>query len=136
MVACISRSLNIHERNYASYKGEMLGMVWAVKTFRPWLHGTHFTVVTDHRPLLWLIRTKELTGQYARWSLALQEYDFEVSHRAGREHINADVLLRLLSQRRRARPRLVSSRLRQATACQSLRFGPLRIPQRLGESRR
>ena len=92
MVACISRSLNIHERNCASYKGEMLGMVWSVKTLRPWLHGTHFNVVTDHRPLLWLMRTKELTRQYAKWSLALHEYDFEVAHRAGLLHINADVL--------------------------------------------
>ena len=37
MVACASRSLNVHEKHYSSYKGEMLGMVWAVTTFRPWL---------------------------------------------------------------------------------------------------
>ncbi len=35
MVACISRSLNKHERNYASYTGELLCVVWAVKTLRP-----------------------------------------------------------------------------------------------------
>jgi RNase H-like domain found in reverse transcriptase len=29
MVACISRSLNKHEKNYSSYEGEMLACVWA-----------------------------------------------------------------------------------------------------------
>ena len=95
MVACVSRSLNKHERNYASYEGEMLAVVWAVKTLRPMLHGRRFTVITDHRPLLWLMRTRDLTGKYARWALSLQEYDFEVQYREGAKHQNADGLSRL-----------------------------------------
>lgn len=35
-----------------------------------------------------------LTGQYARWSMILQEYDFTVHHRAGKRHQNADHLSR------------------------------------------
>jgi hypothetical protein len=46
IVACISRSLNGYERNYASYKGEMLAAVWAVKSFAFYLRGTTFTLVT------------------------------------------------------------------------------------------
>lgn len=38
MCACISRSLNKHEANYSSYKGEMLATVWAAKMFRPHLY--------------------------------------------------------------------------------------------------
>ncbi len=30
MCGCISRSLNKHERNYPSYKGELLALAWAV----------------------------------------------------------------------------------------------------------
>lgn len=37
---------------------------------------------------------KEPEGQVARWLECLQEYEFEVVHRAGKEHINADVLSR------------------------------------------
>jgi hypothetical protein len=37
MVACISRSLNVHEKNYSSYEGELLGACWAIKTFRVYL---------------------------------------------------------------------------------------------------
>jgi hypothetical protein len=52
MVACISRSNNEHERNYSSYTGELLAVVWACKTLRPYLHGVEFTVITDHQPLV------------------------------------------------------------------------------------
>lgn len=33
-----------------------------------------------------------LTGQYARWSMIPQEYDFAVHHQAGKRHQNADHL--------------------------------------------
>ena len=94
LCACISRSLNKHERNYPSYKGELLALTWAVQSFRANLHGLHFRLCTDHRPLLWLMGTRDLNGQYARWQMMLQEFDFEVVHRAGLKHQNADVLSR------------------------------------------
>jgi hypothetical protein len=98
MVACASRSLNVHERNYTPWKGELLAVVWAIKTFRVYLHGVHFELYTDHRPLLWLLNQQEPTGQHARWVLSLMEFDFHVRHRAGVEHVNADVLSRYPQQ--------------------------------------
>ena len=94
LCACVSRSLNKHERNYPSYKGELLALTWAVKMFRQHLHGVHFKLVTDHRPLLWLMETRDLSGQYARWQMLLQEHSFTVMHRAGLKHQNADALSR------------------------------------------
>ena len=94
MCACISRSTNVHEAKYESYKGELLAVVWAMKMLRPYLHGREFVVVTDHAPLLWLMTNQELTGQYARWALSLQEYDFQIVHRPGKLHQNADALSR------------------------------------------
>ncbi|GLC55390.1 hypothetical protein PLESTB_000982200 [Pleodorina starrii] len=95
MCVCISRSLNKHERNYSSYKGEMLAAVWGCKSFRHHLlGGLKFTLVTDHQPLTYLMSTDGLTGQYARFAAVMQEYDFEVVHRPGLKHQNADVLSR------------------------------------------
>eukprot|EP00877_Chromochloris_zofingiensis_P012904 jgi/Chrzof1/7868/Cz02g39130.t1 len=91
MVACISRSLNVHEKNYDSPRGEMLAAVWAAKMFRHYLHGQHFTLVTDHQPLQWLLTNNNLSGQHARWALSMQEFDFDIVHRAGKTHQNADV---------------------------------------------
>jgi hypothetical protein len=94
LCGCISRSLNKHEKNYPSYKGELLAVAWAVKSFRTHVHGTKFTLITDHQPLTWLMRATDLTGQYSRWQMMLQEYDFEIHHRPGNKHQNADVLSR------------------------------------------
>ncbi len=91
IVACISRSLNKHEANYSSFEGEMLAAVWAVKTFRPYVLGLNFTVVTDHSPLQWLMNKPDLTGKHARWALSLQEFTFVITHRPGITHQNADV---------------------------------------------
>ena len=94
LVACVSRSLNKHERQYSSYEGEMLAVVWALKTLRPMLHGIQFTLVTDHQPLKWLMETPDLTGKAARWALSLMDYSFTVRHRPGAKHQNADCLSR------------------------------------------
>jgi hypothetical protein len=59
-----------------------------------YLRWSSFTLVTDHAPLVWLMGNNDLTGQYARWSLILQEYDFTVVHRPGVKHQNADTLSR------------------------------------------
>jgi hypothetical protein len=94
MVACASRSLNEHERRYTPWKGEMLAAVYGMKVFRHHLHGRKFTLVTDHRPLLGLLKTSEPNSQQMRWIMAVQDHDFVVQHREGVKHINADVLSR------------------------------------------
>jgi hypothetical protein len=83
LVACVSRSLNKHERNYEAFKGELLAAVWGMKVLRPYLHGLHFQLITDHAPLEWLMSNQNLAGQAARWAMLVQEYDFQVIHRPG-----------------------------------------------------
>ena len=51
-------------------------------------------VRTDHASLKWLFNFRQPEGQIARWLQKLQEYDFEIVHRAGRSHVNADALSR------------------------------------------
>ncbi|GLC44517.1 hypothetical protein PLESTB_000064800 [Pleodorina starrii] len=97
LVACVSRSLNAHERNYISYKGEMRAACWAMQAMRPYLHGVQFTLVTDHAPLLWLMENTGAgsAGVYQRWQLIMSQYDFNITHRPGALHQNADALSRM-----------------------------------------
>ncbi|KAL1131183.1 hypothetical protein AAG570_012419 [Ranatra chinensis] len=53
-----------------------------------------FRIITDHAALKWLNNLKNPMGQLARWGLKLQEYPFEVVHRAGRLHAAPDALSR------------------------------------------
>ena len=50
--------------------------------------------MTDHQPLKWLMESDKLTRKLARWALLLQEYDFEVVHKAGIKNLDADGLSR------------------------------------------
>jgi hypothetical protein len=61
---------------------------------RVYLYGRDFTLVTDHKPLKWLMTNTKLTGMHARWANILQEYDFEIIHRSGLKNLDADGLSR------------------------------------------
>ncbi len=94
VVAYYSCSLSRPERNYCVTRRELLAVVLAVHHFRPYLLGTRFTLRTDHASLTWMLNFRQPEGQVARWLEILQEYDFEVQHRPGRQHANADALSR------------------------------------------
>ena len=88
------RELNTAEKKYSTTEREALAVVEGIKYFRPYLTGTKFYVHTDHGCLSWLMKMKDPTGRLARWSLQLQQYQFDIIHRAGRLNGNADALSR------------------------------------------
>ena len=62
--------------------------------FQCYLYGNLFTLVTDHQPLKWLMDSDKFTGKLARWALMLQEYEFQVVHRARLVNLDANGLSR------------------------------------------
>lgn len=94
VVAYASKSLTQAERNYSTTEGECLAVVWGVKHFRPYLFGTKFSLVTDHASLKWLMNSQDLNPRVMRWSLKLQEYDFQIEYRPGKQHSDVDALSR------------------------------------------
>ena len=69
-------------------------MLKGIEHFHYYLYGQRFTPRTDHASLGWLLNFHKPEGQIARWLQKLQEYDFEIQHRLGRSHGNADALSR------------------------------------------
>lgn len=94
VIAYWSKVLNKAERNYTTTEKECLAFVGALKNFRPYLIGQKFQVITDHSALKWLKNVKEPTSRLMRWCLKLQDYDFDIIHRPGKDHLNADALSR------------------------------------------
>lgn len=95
VVAFASRSLSKTERKYCVTRRELLAVVVFTQHFHPYLLGREFTLRTDHGSLTWLQSFRDPEGQLARWLEKLQQFNFNIIHRQGKRHQNADALSRL-----------------------------------------
>lgn len=94
-LAFASRTLNKAETRYSTTEKELLAIVWATKHFRQYLYGKKFTIVTDHKPLVWLMNVKDPNSRLMRWRLKLEEFDYEIIYKSGKTNTNADALSRI-----------------------------------------
>src|SRR6218665_441189 len=94
VICYASRLLSTAERNYNVTRRELLAVIYFLKEFRQYLLGRKFLLRIDHSALQWLRRTPEPIGQQARWLETIEEFDFEICHRAGTKHGNADAMSR------------------------------------------
>ena len=94
VVAYCSRALRPSQRRYCTTKREMLVVVAMCLQFRSYLRGARFTLRTDHKSLVWLHRFKDTEGMLSRWLHSLQQFQFSIIHRPGKDHGNADGLSR------------------------------------------
>lgn len=94
-VAYASHSLNQVESHYTTSEKELLAIVWATKYFRPYLYGRRFKVVSDHKPLVWIMNVKDPGSRLMRWQIQLAEYDYDIVHKSGVKNTNADALSRI-----------------------------------------
>jgi hypothetical protein len=63
-IAYASLTLINAEKNYPAIEKELLAIVWSCKYFRQYLYGRKFTIVTDHRPLTWILMLKILAPDF------------------------------------------------------------------------
>ena len=89
-----ARRLKPSESQYTSHKGELLALIFAIDTYKFFLTGRKFLVRTDDSVLSWLKTQNDPKGILMRWLGILRTYDFDIQHRAGTRHGNADSLSR------------------------------------------
>lgn len=95
VIAYASTTFNKAQRGYCTTYRELYAVVWSVKHFNHYLWGRKFKIRSDHSALRWLLSFREPEGMVARWIARLDTYDFEIEHRPGLKHGNADALSRI-----------------------------------------
>ncbi|MBW0529377.1 hypothetical protein O181_069092 [Austropuccinia psidii MF-1] len=85
-IAFDSRKLLPAELNYEIHDKELLGIVWALKSWRAFLLSlsNSFEVLTDHSSFQYFMFSKVLTCPQAHWAEFLSEFHFNITYCPGR----------------------------------------------------
>ena len=85
VIAYGGKALSADEKKFTTTEKECLAVLYGINAYRPYLAHSKFTVVTDHKALVWLQSAKH-TGRLERWALKLQEYNCKIVHRPGKSN--------------------------------------------------
>lgn len=96
LIYTFSKIMDKAQMNYSVTDKELLAVVKSVEYFRHYLVGKTFELRTDHKALEFLKSAKHTSGRFLRWSLKLQEYDYECVYIKGEEN-KADGLSRYVN---------------------------------------
>ena len=94
VIGFYSYTFKPNERGWSTTEREAYAALLAMRHFRPIISGFHFTLVTNHQALRYLKSMKDPHGRIGRWLMEMQQYDFDVDHKAGRLHVVPDALSR------------------------------------------
>ncbi|XP_044171562.1 uncharacterized protein [Acropora muricata] len=98
-VAYALRILTSAEKNYSQIERESLAIAFGVTKFQQYLLRRHFTLLTDHKPLITLMGEHKPVPQLAsarikRWSLLPAAYKYTIEFIPGEQNVYADFLSR------------------------------------------
>ena len=86
-ISFASRFLNSSEERYSINELKLLGVVWSIEYFKYYLYCKEFTVITDHRALLSILKehrsNKSYNSRLSRWVDRLLPYQFSIEHLPG-----------------------------------------------------
>ena len=96
IVAIVSKQLNESQRRYPVYKKELWAVIYCLRKFHPFIHGRRdVTVLTDHKPLIHILKQQLLTTALQQWLDVLLDYDLTILYRPGILHVVPDALSRM-----------------------------------------
>jgi hypothetical protein len=93
-IAFLSKKMLPAERNYPVHEQELLAIIVALRSWRHYLHGAPFSIVTDHKSLQYFQSQPHLSARQTRWLDLMAEFDFKIQYVEGKDNVVADGLSR------------------------------------------
>jgi hypothetical protein len=93
-IAFFSRPVAPQHWSLAAYERELIGLVLAVRHWRPYLWGRRFVVKTDHYSLKYLLDQRLATIPQHHWVGKLLGFDFAVEYKSSVSNTVVDALSR------------------------------------------
>ena len=95
-VTYYSNTFTPTKRNYDIYEREFLGVLKALKHFRPHVAATEIpvTILTNHANLTHWKATRKVNRQVVRWFAEIQDYNLTIKHVPRKIHTAPDMLSR------------------------------------------
>ena len=85
-IAFMSRALGTTKRSWSTYAKEMVAIIQAIQTWRPYLLRRKFYIHTDQRSLKYLLEQRIATPEQQKWVAKLLGYDYDHIKIGPREH--------------------------------------------------
>jgi hypothetical protein len=96
IIAIVSKQLNESQRRYPVYKKELWAVVYCLRKLHTYLHGRRdVTVLTDHKPLIHILKQQTLSAALQQWLDVVLDYDLTIKYRPGVLHVVPDALSRM-----------------------------------------
>ncbi len=93
-VAFASHKFTETERRYHIVDLEIFAILMAIRLWRVWLQGRHFTVFTDARMARHFLLSAEAEGRHARWQAQLMGFHMTIKSVKGDDNVPADWMSR------------------------------------------
>lgn len=92
-----TKKLTNSQKKYSTYDRELLAAYSAVKRFKHHLEGHHFTIFTDHKPLIYSFHQKseKASPRQFRYLDYIGQFTTDLRHVSGTFNIPADTLSRI-----------------------------------------
>ena len=95
----LSRTLTSCERRYPAVEKEACAIIEAVRRWKHYLKGRHFSLVTDQQAISCMFdqhhTSKIKNTKILSWRLELAQFSYDISHRPGVDNVAPDAFSRV-----------------------------------------
>ncbi|PIO70757.1 hypothetical protein TELCIR_07378 [Teladorsagia circumcincta] len=94
-IGYFSKALTDSQKRWSPTHIELFAMVSALRFFRATIYGNLTRVLSDHKPLTFLLKHNKIHDNLARWIVELQSYNITIEYLKGSSNTVADCLSRV-----------------------------------------